>query len=146
MVAYKRLMAAESKKFEWIIHKVTACKSSAQSKYPQGIIKKNFSNLTLCSNQEMVGILYYLLLALHNQSGHAIFEEAKMRQQEMYNSFPMKKKAKELLAGGHPKRQSWQKRKVGGNPTEHIQQTANDGELPVSAFPYQKDLLFGSNL
>jgi hypothetical protein len=47
-VAYKHLMAAESKKFEWIIcNKVTACKSSALSKYPQGMIKKNFSKLTL---------------------------------------------------------------------------------------------------
>jgi hypothetical protein len=99
-VAYKSLMAAKSKKFEWIIcNKVTACKSSALSKYPCGMNKKNFSNLMHCSHQEKVGILYYLLLALHDQSGHAIFEEAKLRQQEKYNSFPMKKKARELLEG-----------------------------------------------
>ncbi len=65
------------------------------SEYPQGTVKKNFSKLTLCSHKEKVGILYYLLLGLHDKSGRAIFEIAKQRRQQNYKTFPTKKKIKE---------------------------------------------------
>lgn len=74
---------------------VTASKSSVLSEYPQGTVKKNFSKLTLCSHKEKVGILYYLLLGLHDKSGRAIFEIAKQRRQQNYKTFPTKKKIKE---------------------------------------------------
>ncbi len=73
-VAYGGLMPAESKVFEQIIlSKVTTCRSSVLSEMPCGTPKKNFGNLTLCSHKEKVGIIYYLLLALHDRGGHRIF-------------------------------------------------------------------------
>jgi hypothetical protein len=46
---------------------------------PHETAKKNFGNLTLCSHKEKVSIIYYLLLALHNEGGHSIFEQAQTR-------------------------------------------------------------------
>ena len=157
-VAYQILTPAESKEFEQIIrNKVTACKSSALSEYPRGTVKKNFGKLTLCSHKEKVGILYYLLLALHDKSGRTIFENAKTRQQEKYKSFPTKKKMKEWQ-GVATRGNASKKRKQSGPPTsttdmfdsdseEHEESTEDDGDgkLPASAFPYRKDLLFGSD-
>lgn len=67
-MAYHGLTPAESKEFERIIWaKVSACRSSALSDYPRGTTKNNFGKLTLCSHKEKVGIVYYLLLALHDK-------------------------------------------------------------------------------
>jgi hypothetical protein len=80
-VAYGGLTPAESKVFEQIIwSKVTTCQSSVLSELPCGTTKKNFGNLTLYIHKEMVSIIYYLLLALHDKGGHSIFEQAQTRQ------------------------------------------------------------------
>jgi hypothetical protein len=76
-VAYGGLMPAESKVFEHIIwSKVTACRSSILSELPHQTMKKNFGNLTLCSHKEKVCIQNYQPLALHDEGGHHIFEQA----------------------------------------------------------------------
>jgi hypothetical protein len=62
---------------------------------PHGTTKKNFSKLTLCSHKEKVGIVCYLLLALHNKCGHSIFEQAQTRQKTRYSTFPTRKRFKE---------------------------------------------------
>jgi hypothetical protein len=87
-VAYGGLTPAESKVFEQIIQsKVTACQSSVLSELPHGTAKKNFGNLTLCSHKENAGIVYYLLLALHDEGGCSIFEQAQTRQKTRYSTF-----------------------------------------------------------
>jgi hypothetical protein len=95
-VAYGGLMAAESKVFKQIIQlKVTTCKSSILSELPNGTMKKNLGNLTLCILKEKVGIVYYLLLALHDKGGHHIFEQTQTRQKIWYSTFPTRKSIKE---------------------------------------------------
>jgi hypothetical protein len=95
-VAYGELTQAESKVFEQIIwSKVTTCQSSVLSEWPHGTTKKNFGNLTLGSHKEKVGIIYYLLLALHDKHGHSIFEQAQTRQKTRYSTFLTRKRIKE---------------------------------------------------
>jgi hypothetical protein len=62
---------------------------------PCGTTKKNFGNLTLCSHKEKVGIIYYLLLALHSKCGCSIFEQAQTRQKTRYSTFLSRKRIKE---------------------------------------------------
>jgi hypothetical protein len=62
---------------------------------PHETAKKNFGNLTLCSHKEKVSIIYYLLLALHNEGGHSIFEQAQTRQKIWHSTFPTRKRIKE---------------------------------------------------
>lgn len=67
-VAHHGLAASESAEFEQIIQgKVAACGPSALVGCPRGTTKKSFGNLTLCSHKEKVGIVRYLLLALHDK-------------------------------------------------------------------------------
>jgi len=88
-VSYHGLTESELNDIEQIIQsKVRACRSSVLSDYPRGMMKNNFGNLTLCSNKEKVGILYYLLLALHDRRGREVFDGALDRQQKKYTSFP----------------------------------------------------------
>jgi hypothetical protein len=95
-VAYGGLTQAESKVFEKMIwSKVTTCRSSVLSELPHQKTKKNPGNLTLCSHKEKVGILYYLLLALHDKGGCSIFEQAQTRQKTRYSTFPTRKRIKE---------------------------------------------------
>jgi hypothetical protein len=62
---------------------------------PHGTTKKNFGKLTLCSHKEKVGIVYYLLQALHDEGFHSIFEQAQTRQKTRYSAFPTRKRIKE---------------------------------------------------
>jgi hypothetical protein len=118
---------------------------------PCGTTKKNFGNLTLCSHKEKVSIVYYLLLALYDEGGHSIFEQAQTRQKTRYSTFPTRKKIKE-----------WQDLNNKGKATKRRKPTNEAGalfcvlaetqrkeddeeELPQSAFPYHKDLLFGTD-
>jgi hypothetical protein len=89
-------VSLSSKVFEQIIwSKVTACQSSALSELPHGTTKKNFGNLTLCSHKEKVGIVYYLLLALHDKGSCSIFEQAQTRQKSRDSTFLTRKRIKE---------------------------------------------------
>ncbi len=89
-------VSLSSKVFEQIIwSKVTACQSSALSELPHGTTKKNFGNLTLCSPKEKVGIVYYLLLALHDKGSCSIFEQAQTRQKSRDSTFLTRKRIKE---------------------------------------------------
>jgi hypothetical protein len=104
-----------------------------------------------------VGIVYYLLLALHDKRGRSIFEQAQTRQKTRYSTFPTRKRIKE-----------WQDVNNKGKATKRRKPTNEVGasfcvlavcvlaetegnnddeeeELPQSAFPYHKDLLFGTD-
>jgi midasin (ATPase involved in ribosome maturation) len=95
-VAYGGLTQAESKVFEQITWStVTTCRSSILSELCRETTKKNFGKLTLCSHKEKVGIVYYLLLALHDKHGRSIFEQAQTRQKTRYSTFPSRKRIKE---------------------------------------------------
>jgi hypothetical protein len=152
-VAYGGLTQAESKVFEQIIwSKVTTCQSSVLLELPHRTTKKNFGNLTLCSHTEKVGIVYYLLLALHDKHGRSIFEQAQTRQKTRYSTFPSRKRIKEWQDVNN-KGKATKRRKatnvVGASFCVLVETQGNDDkeeeELPHSAFPYRKDLLFGTD-
>jgi hypothetical protein len=117
-----------------------------------GTTKKNFANLALCSHKEKVGIVYFLLLALHDKHGRSIFEQAQTRQKTRYSTFPTRKRIKEWQDVNN-KGKATKRRK----PTNEIgasfcvlaetqgSDDKEEEELPQSAFPYHKDLLFGTD-
>ncbi len=53
-------------------------------------VKTNFGKLTLCSNKEKVGSVFYLLIALHNKRGREKLELAHEWQRDKYCAFPNK--------------------------------------------------------
>jgi hypothetical protein len=169
-VAYGGLIPAESKVFEQIIQsKVTACQSSVLSELPCGTTKKNFGNLTLCSHKEKVGSIYYLLLALHDEGGCSMSEQAQTRQKTRYSKFLTRKRIKEwqdVKNKGKASKRRKTTNEVGalfcvladtqGNhdKEEELGEAAfqnmkddkkeeEEEEIPQSAFSYHKDLLFG---
>jgi hypothetical protein len=119
---------------------------------PRGTTKKNFGNLTLCSHKEKVRIIYYLLPALHDKCCHSIFEQAQTRQKTRYSTFPTRKRIKEWQDVNN-KGKATKRRKptneVGASFCVLAETQGNDDkeeeELPQSAFPYRKDLLFGTD-
>jgi hypothetical protein len=67
-VAYRGLTNSERAEFEEIIRtKVWGCKSIILAEYPRGTLKTDFGKLTLCSHEEKVGTVFYLLIALHDK-------------------------------------------------------------------------------
>jgi hypothetical protein len=153
-VAYGGLTQAESKVFEQIIwSKDTTCRSSVLSELPHGTTKKNFGNLTLCSHKEKVRIVYYLLLALHNKRGCSIFEQAQTRQKTRHSTFPTQKRIKEwqdVMYKGKATKKRKPTNEVGASfcvlaVTQGNDDDEEEEEHPQSAFPYRKDLLFGTD-
>jgi hypothetical protein len=135
---------------------------------PRGTTKKNFGNLTLCSHKEKVGIIYYLLLALHDKGSHSIFEQAQPRQKSRDSTFLTRKRIKEWQDVNKKGKASKRRKPTNeagasfcvladtqGNDDEEEElgeaaiqnvkddKKAEEEELPQSAFPYQEDLLFG---
>jgi hypothetical protein len=136
---------------------------------PCGTRKGTFGNLTLCSHKEKVSIIYYLLLALHNEgSCSSIFGQAQTKQKRRYSTFLTRKRIKEwqkvnnqgkackrkkptdeigqlfcVLANseGHDDEEE----KLGETAFQNRKDNKKDEEekVPKSAFPYHKDLLFG---
>jgi hypothetical protein len=100
----------------------------------------------------MVRIIYYLLLALHDKHGHNIFEQAQTRQTTRYSTFLSRKRIKEWQDVNN-KGKATKRRKptneVGASFCVLVETQGNDDEeeeeLPQSAFPYCKDLLFRTN-
>jgi hypothetical protein len=111
---------------------------------PHGTTKKNFGNLTLCSHKENVGIIYSLLLALHEKCGRSIFEQAQTRQKTRYSTFPSRKRIKEWQHVNNNKGKATKRRKatneVGASFCVLAETQGNDDkeedELPLTAFPY----------
>jgi hypothetical protein len=124
----------------------------AESKVFEQIIWSKVTNLTLCSHKEKVGIVYYLLLALHDKRGRSIFEKSQTRQKTRYSTFPSRKRIKEWQDVNN-KGKATKRRKatnvVGASFCVLAETQGNDDEeeeeLPHSAFPYRKDLLFGTD-
>jgi hypothetical protein len=122
------------------------------SELPHGTTKKNFGNLTLCSHKEKVGIVYYLLLALHNKCGCSIFDQAQTRQKTRYSTFSTRKRIKEwqdVINEGKATKRRKPTNEVGASfcvlaETQGIDYEEEE-DFPQSAFPYCKDLLFGTD-
>jgi hypothetical protein len=145
-VAYHGLTAKELTEIEKIILvKVMSGRSSANDDYPCSTVKSGFGKLTLCSHKEKVGIVFYLLLALHDKRGHEIIEKANKRQKNKYLTFPSKSVV--MLISKDP---SLIKRRTANQGTsssdgDSERDSNSTSQLPVSAFPYCKDLMFGSD-
>jgi hypothetical protein len=120
--------------------------------------------------QRKVGIIYYLLLALHNKGGHTIFEQAQTRQKTRYSTFLTRKRIKEWQYVNNKGKASKRRKPTNGvgasfyvlpdtqgddDDEEEFGKAAfqivkddrkeKEEELPESAFPYCKDLLFGTD-
>jgi hypothetical protein len=96
-VSYHGLTESERKEFEKIIWaKVTSCRSSVLSDYPRGTTKKDFGKLTLCSHKEKVGIMYYLILALHDERGQEIFGKDSHQTETEVQQFSDKKESQSV--------------------------------------------------
>ena len=162
-VAYHSLTESERTEFEQIVQSmVMGGRSSAGGEYPRGTVKTGFGKLTLCSHKEKVGHVFYLLLGLHDRRGRQILEKAAVRQQKRYLTFPSKSVVKSLASNASKKRKL--------QPTAANDEESTDGDsprdstngessgaaqsaaskkdanpLPASAFPYRKDLMFGTD-
>jgi hypothetical protein len=122
------------------------------------------------ATKKKVSIVYYLLLALHEKGGHSIFEQAQTRQKTKYSKFPTRKRINEwqdVNNKGKASKRSKPTNEVGASfcvlpdtqgdddDEEEFSKAAfqivkddkkeeeEEEELPQSAFPYHKDLLFG---
>jgi hypothetical protein len=145
-VAYHGLTAKELTEIEKIIQvKVMSGRSSANDDYPRGTVKSGFGKLTLCSHKEKVGSVFYLLLALHDKRGHEIIEKANKRQKKKYLTFPSKSVVMSISKEpSHTKKRTANQGTSSSNgESEH--DSNNTSQLPVSAFPYRKDLMFGND-
>jgi len=158
-VSYQGLVLSERTELEGIIRpKVLGCKSSVLSDYPRGTVKTDFSKLTLLSHKEKVGSVYYLLLGLHDKRGREIIETGHQRQKKKYLTFPTKTAVKSLEGT----KRSGKKRRLmppvadsddgnkavadcGTTDAMAAGQKALEPQLPASAFPYRKDLLYGTD-
>jgi hypothetical protein len=145
-VAYHGLTAKELTEIEKIIQvKVMSGRLSANDSYPCGTVKSGFGKLTLCSHEEKVGIVFYLLVTLHDNHGHKVIKKANKRQKNKYLSFPSK-----LVIMLISKEPSLTKKRTANQGTSSSNgdsecDSNSMSQLPASAFLYCKDLMFGSD-
>jgi hypothetical protein len=145
-VAYHGLTAKELTEIEKIILvKVMSGRLSANDDYPRGTVKSGFGKLTLCSHKEKVGIVFYLLLALHDKRSHEIIKKANKRQKNKYLTFPSKSVIMSISKDPSltKKRTAYRGTSSSDGDSEHDSNSTS--QLPASAFPYCKDLMFGSD-
>jgi hypothetical protein len=92
-VAYLGMQDKEREGLEAIVlSQVRGVRSSVRCDYPRGRYSKGFSNMTLLTADEKVGMNFTMLLALHNDDAKAIMEKAAERQQTKYMTFHVPKK------------------------------------------------------
>jgi hypothetical protein len=99
-VAYGGLTDTERNELECTIRTmVWGFSSSVLDEYPRGTLKTDFGKLTNCSHKEKVGSVFYLLIGLHTERGHEVFEQAHDRQKKKYLTFPTKMAIASLYSG-----------------------------------------------
>ena len=87
-VAYLGMQDKEREDFESIVlAQLRGVRSSVRSEYPRGRTCKGFTNMTLLTADEKVGMIFTMLLALHNDDAKAVMEKAIKRQQTKYMTF-----------------------------------------------------------
>jgi hypothetical protein len=145
-VAYHGLTVKELTKVERIIWaKVMSGRLSANDEYPRSTVKSGFRKLTLCSHKEKVGSVFYLLLALQDKRGHEIFEKANERQKKKYLTFPSKSVILLIPTEPSSSKKGTANRGKGSSDGDSKHDFDSTSQLPMSAFPYHKDLMFGSD-
>jgi hypothetical protein len=91
-VAYLGMQDKEREDFESIVlAQLRGVRSSVRSDYPRGRTSKGYTNMTLLTADEKVGMNFTMLLALHNDDAKAIMEKAIKRQQTKYMTFHVPK-------------------------------------------------------
>ena len=91
-VAYLGMQDKEREELESIVlSQIRGVRCSVRSDYPRGRYSKGFSNMTLLTADEKVGMNFTMLLALHNDDAKAILEKAVQRQQTKYMTFHIPK-------------------------------------------------------
>jgi hypothetical protein len=89
-VAFLGMTKSERKKIEVLTSKLFQdLRSGVLINYPCGRFHSGFSNMTLLTASEKIGILFSLHLVLRTEEGKEIFEKAMNRQQLKYISFPI---------------------------------------------------------
>ena len=108
-VAFLGLTKSERKKVEAITSNLFHnLRSGVLSTYPRGRFHSGFSNMTLLTASEKIGMLFSLHIVLRTEKGKEVFETAMKRQQHKYMSFPvaegLKKKQAEPKLSDYPLR------------------------------------------
>ena len=92
-VAYLGMQGKEREEFESLmLAQLRGVRCSVRGHYPRGRTSKGFTNMTLLTADERVGMIFTMLLALHNDDVKAIMEKASARQQTKYMTFPVPNK------------------------------------------------------
>ena len=87
--AYQPISPSNATIFESVIATtLRASRSSVRDQFPQGKYSKGFSNLTLLTASEKIGMLFYLFIGLHNPVARNIFKITHEKQVEKYFEFP----------------------------------------------------------
>jgi hypothetical protein len=87
-VAYLGMQDKEREALESIVlSQVRGTRSSVRNEYPRGRYSKGFSNMTLLTADEKVGLNFTMLLALHDDKAKTILENSFQRQQTKYMTF-----------------------------------------------------------
>ncbi len=143
-VACHGLTAKELTEIEKIIWvKVMSGRSSANDDYPRSTVKSGFGKLTLCSHKEKVGIVFYLLLALHDKHGREIIEKANERQKNKYLTFPSKSVVMSISKEASLTKKRTANQGTSSSDGDSKRDSNSTSQLPASAFPYRKDLIVG---
>lgn len=91
-VAYLGLTKTERNQIEELSKRlIGTTRSGIRDEYPRGHFHSGFSNMTLLTASEKIGLLFSLHLCLRTEQGYEVFETALKRQQLKYISFPITK-------------------------------------------------------
>lgn len=83
-IAFKGLLPKEAKKIETYLREDFKTRSSIRYNFPRGKFNKGFTNCTLLTASEKVGLVYSLYLSLDTNRVKRIYERSILRQQTKY--------------------------------------------------------------
>ena len=83
-------------------------------------------------------MLFFLLLALHDEEGRSIFDDTQKKQRKKYLTFPSQRQIDEAAK----KKQGGGSRRTNTTTGRNSVGTVGDTSLPRSAFPFKKDQHF----
>jgi hypothetical protein len=89
--------------------------------------------------------VFYLLLALHDKRGHEIFKKANERQKKKYLTFPSKSVVLSIPTEPSSSKKGTANQGKCSSDSDSKRDFDSISQLPMSALPYCKDLIFGSD-
>jgi hypothetical protein len=93
-VAYLGMQGKEREDFESLmLAQLRGVRCSVLGDHPRGRTSIGFTNMTLLTADEKVGMLFTMLLAVHNDVVKATMEKAAARQQTKHMTFPIPKRS-----------------------------------------------------